>query len=219
MILCLTHIGIATGMWAPNGWPWTETEYATLRAIGRPEVLATEPKIYRAWAQNAGGIPADVESLLPAPPNALPQERLPQTLELGSGAVCRLRVSDDLQRWHGEGRLDKVLLTVRLSNFEHADDLNVVAIRLNSVELLQTERCTASDLHFHVLKAGPISPYGYTLQFELLRDEYPLNGVNEVSVELTKRDPKIFTTIEVTDVDIDVRYQHHRHFQVQPLRF
>jgi hypothetical protein len=69
--------GIATGMWAPNGWPLTATEYATLRTISRPEVLATSHKIYRAWALNTGG-DADAETLLPPPPNALPGERPPQ---------------------------------------------------------------------------------------------------------------------------------------------
>lgn len=130
--------GIATGMWAPNGWPLTETEYATLRAIGRPELLATEHKIYRAWAQNAGGTPGDVVTLLPVPPTAAPHERLPQPLEIGSTAQCRVRVSDALEHWSNEGRLDTVTLTVRLANYEHAGDLNAVIVRLNGQELPQT---------------------------------------------------------------------------------
>ena len=56
-------------------------------------MLATEHKIYRAWAQNAGGTLGDVATLLSAPPNALPDERLPQLLELGSVVQCRVRVS------------------------------------------------------------------------------------------------------------------------------
>ena len=140
---------------------------------------------------------------------------------------------------------------MRLSNYEHAGDLNSVIVRLNGRQLPQTGTAfTAADMHFHVLKEGPISPYGYILRcvfarslllafmhssktfwtdfrrnlelrrFELL-DLLPLVrcGENRVSVELTKRDLMIEIQIELVDVDLEVKYLPHRHFQRQPLRF
>ena len=162
-------------------------------------MLATADKIYRAWAQNAGGA-ADVETLLPAPPNARVGERLPQPVELGRPVRCRVRVSDDLQRWHAEGRLDSVVLTLRLSNLEYADGLNQLAVALNGRELPQGERCRPADLHFHVLPEGPVGPYGYILAFELTAAfEFPRLGENEVELALTKRDEKIEIPMEVTE--------------------
>ena len=51
------------------------------------------------------------------------------------------------------------------------------------------------------------------MSFELLRlDLLSLIrcGVNCVSVELTQRDPRIDIKIELTDVDVEVKYLLHR---------
>ena len=39
--------GLCEGMWAPNGWPWVDEDYQTLRLLGHPDLLATAAKVYR----------------------------------------------------------------------------------------------------------------------------------------------------------------------------
>ena len=46
--------GLAVHHWSPNGWPWVENEYKTLRLIGHSEMLATADKLYRARSQMGG---------------------------------------------------------------------------------------------------------------------------------------------------------------------
>jgi hypothetical protein len=94
----------------------------------------------------------------------------------------------------------------------------VVEIRWNG-ELLSDTIRRESDLHFRVLGDTVIGPYGYVLEYDLPRAQYPVRGSNSVVVTLRKRDPKISATLEVYDIDLHIAYRRHRHFQKQPIRF
>jgi hypothetical protein len=148
--------------------------------------------------------------------------RLPQPLALGTPVTCRVQVSDELAHWQSQGMLAAVSLTVKLSNYEHAGDLNSVAVLLNGKELSQdSDRCTPADIHFHVLPEGPISPYGYILSFSLLGGggELPIKGENEITVVVRRKDPAFDSEISLADADIEVKYRPHRHFELEPLRY
>jgi hypothetical protein len=201
--------GLCDGMWAPNGWPWTDGDYETLRPLGHPDLLATADKRYLARSLTRGA--DSTEGLFP-----VEGPILPQTLDEGKPLRIKLRVADDLARWAKLGRVENVRLSVRLTNI--ALDLDEVDIRWNGHSLSDAPR-RESDLHFRVLENTIVNPYGYVLEYELPPEHYPKQGENTVAVNLVKRDPKISAAVEVYDVDLHIAYRRHRHFQTNPIRF
>ena len=201
--------GLCDGMWAPNGWPWTDEDYETLRPLGHPDLLATADKRYvaRSLTRGADG----TEGLFP-----VEGPILPQVLDEGKPVRVKLRVADDLARWNSEGRVEHVRLAVRLTNIEL--DLDEVEIRWNGEMLAEAGR-RDSDLHFRALENTIVGPYGYILEYELPPRRHPQRGENTVEVTLVKRDPKISAVVEVYDVDLHIAYRRHRHFQSEPIRF
>ena len=69
--------------------------------------------------------------------------------------------------------MSAVRLRVRFVNLEPA--LNQVAVELNG-QLLPESIVRKIDLHFHVLKAGAVNPYGYVYEYRLTPDFYPSLG-------------------------------------------
>lgn len=202
--------GLCDGMWAPNGWPWTDEDYETLRPVGHPDMLATADKHYLvpSLARGADG----AEGLFP-----VEGPILPQALSEGQPLAVTLRVVDDLERWGREGRVESVRLSVRIANIEL--DLDEVEIRWNGEPLLEAGR-RASDLHFRVLETTIVNPYGYALEYDLPTERYPKQGENGVTVTLIKRDPNITAAVEIHDIDLSITYRPHRHFQTSdPIRF
>ena len=200
--------GLCDGMWAPNGWPWTEEDYETLRLLGHPDLLATADKHYVARSLARGA--DSTEGLFP-----VKGPILPQVLHEGKPLRLTLRVADDLARWGGD-RVESVRLAIRLTNIEL--DLDEVDVRWNG-ELLPDAARRASDLHFRVMENTVVGPYGYVLEYALPPEQYPLLGENTLLVTLIKRDPKIRAAVAAYDVDLHIAYRRHRHFQSQPIRF
>ncbi len=195
---------------APNGWPWTDEDYETLRPLGHPDLLATADKHYLAPSLARGA--DSTEGLFP-----VEGPILPQALSKGEPLTAKIRVADDLARWTKEGRVETVRLSVRLTNIEL--DLDEVDIQWNDRPLADIPR-RASDLHFRVLETAIANPYGYVLEYDLPPERYPQKGESTITVTLVKRDPNITAPVELYDADLAITYRPHRHFQTNhPIRF
>jgi hypothetical protein len=201
--------GLCDGMWAPNGWPWTNDDYETLRLLGNADLLATADKVYVARSL-VRGADSD-EGLFP-----IEGPVLPQTLAPGTTLNVPLRSADDRAKWTAAGRVKAVRLSVRLTNIELS--LDEVEIRFNGRSLPDSIR-RESDLHFRVVKNFAIGPYGYLLEYLLPPEQYPAHGTSTVSVTLLQRDPKIDAPVEVYDVDLAIEYRRHRYFADKPIRY
>ena len=201
--------GLCDGMWAPNGWPWTHDDYATLRLLGHPDLLATADKHYVARSLARGS--DSTEGLFP-----VAGPILPQALKEGRPVSVPLTITDELDRRAEEGRLEQVRLSVRLTNIELP--LDQVEVRLNG-KPLPDDLLEPSDLHFRAFEKIIVGPYGYVIVYLLPRDRYPVRGENSVQVTLVRRDPKITVPVDLYDVDLSIKYRNHRHFQDQPIHY
>ena len=141
---------------------------------------------------------------------------LPRELRQGESLEVPLRLADDVARWHALERVSGVRLRVRFSNFEPA--LNDVRVEFNG-RLLPESILRKIDLHFHVVRAGAINPYGYVYEYLLTPDLHPKRWDNRVKVTLVKRDPKQKLPFEVYDVDCSIDYRLHRHFEQRPIEY
>ena len=196
-------LGIADGMWAPNGWPWTSEEYETVRLLGHPDLLATADKVYRAHSGDGG---ADIpKGLFP-----VAGPLLPRSLAQGASLEVPLRIADDLAHRHQQEKVAAVHLRLRLGNFD--TDLNEARVELNG-RLVPTAILQKLDRHFRVIPNGIAGPYGYVLDYLLPPEFYPAQRDNTVKVTLVKRDPKLKPDVVVYDIDCSIRYHTHRHFE------
>lgn len=201
--------GLCEGMWAPNGWPWTPEEYATLRLLGHPDLLATANKIHHARSMARGSTAA-------ASPFQRAEPVLPVTLEQGQSIEVPIRIVDNVAEMQARERVSAMKLRVRFGNLEPS--LNEVRVEWNGRALPEsiTRRI---DLHFRVIDRGPVHPYGYIHEYALLPDFLPEVGRNVVKVTLIRRDPKIRVPFEVHDADCVIEYRLHRHFEKRPLTY
>ena len=196
-------IGIADGMWAPNGWPWTSDEYETLRLLGHSDLLATADKVYRAYSGDGG--PDVPKGLFP-----VPGTMLPRSLPEGASLEVPLRISDDLGYWLQQEQVAAIHLRLRLGNFD--TDLNEAQVELNGQRLPSTI-LQKLDRHFRVIPNGIAGPYGYLLDYLLPPELYPKQRDNLVAVKLVKRDPRLKPEVVVYDVECAIHYHTHRHFE------
>ncbi len=200
--------GISNYHHSPNGWPWTAEEYEKFRLLGHPELLATADKLYRVRSMPGGSSGGFwIPGVLPL---------LPQTLEEQKPIETQLRVADDLSRWEALGRVASVRLRVRLTDIEPS--LNEIRIELNG-RTLPDHMLKLTDLTYRLYELGAISPYGYVYEYDLPVDWYPKRGNNTVTVTLVTRDPKIDFKFQVFDIDCEVSYRVHRHFEPSPVGY
>ncbi len=201
--------GLCEGMWAPNGWPWTAIDRDTLRLLGHPDLLASANKTYRARSMARGAVFKEGIFRVAGP-------MLPRDLAQGESIEVPLRVADRVDRAAAQGRLAAVRLRVRFANLEPS--LNEVRVEFNG-RILPDSMARKIDLHFHVIRQGPVNPYGYIYEYTLTPDQYPKPGDNAVRVTLVKRDPKLQIPFGVYDVDCSIEYRLHRHFEQHPLEY
>lgn len=201
--------GLCEGMWAPNGWPWTAQDRDTLRLLGHPDLLATANKVYRARSRARGS--AVAEGIFRTRGPVLPRE-----LKQGESLDVPLRIASHLDGLQATARVAAVRLRVRFANLEPS--LNDVRVEFNG-RALPDAMARKIDLHFHVIKPGPINPYGYIYEYLLTPELYPKAGDNVVKVTLAKRDPKLRIPFEVYDVDCSIEYRLHRHFEQRPIEY
>ena len=200
--------GLANAHWGPQGWPWINDEYHTLRLLGHPDLLETADKIYRARAESSVRKSSDW----------FPGEGLdlPRTLVEGEPVQVPLRISDDLAHWHSQGRIESVCLRIRITAIEPA--LNPVEVKLNGKVLPDSLR-ELNDLGYRLISTGSIGPYGSVYEYPLPPEYFPAPGRSVVEITLLQHDPHITLDFDVWDVDCVIRYRLHRHFRREPIDY
>ena len=195
--------GLYLGHWF-GCWPYEADFYEKLRELPHPEVMAPKDKYY--YVPTATGRYPD--------PELEPGARCPLPAELAEGEPLRvpLEVSDDLPRWHADGRVHEVILRFRLLTCTETDE---VRMRLNGRELpaeglrrineayrMRAPRFRTGTCYWFVYRLGP--------------DHWPRRGTNEIEVELVKREPEVIPPLTLRDVELEVRYlmgrAYHRGF-------
>ncbi len=199
--------GFCDHHWTPEGWPWRQNEYQTLRLLSHPDLLAQVDKIYRARSRPKG---VKEDWSVGSPPS------LPRILEVGSPVSVPIQIADDLFRPNREGKVESVRLRVRLANIESS--LNQVLIKWNGRQL-PGSLLRLKDLTYRLLKYGSGGPYGYIYEYRLPPEYFPRRGSNTVEVTLQERDPNVALEFQVYDVDCTISYRRHRHFESDPIDY
>jgi len=200
--------GLGDAHWTPSGWPWTEKEYQTLRVLGHADLLATVDKCYHLRSKTND---KDPESWLPGS-----EKPLPRALKLGEPIELALRVSDDLKKYGPLGRVKKACLRLRFTNL--VPSMDKVRVEWNG-QLLPESLMEKIDFTYRLWSGGAISPYGYIYEFTLPQQHYPISGINSIKVALVQRDPKLKLPLELRDIDCNVEYRLHRHFETNPVEY
>ena len=76
-----------------------------------------------------------------------------------------------------------------------------------------------SDLIYRLHSGGAIGPYGYVYDYALEPGHYPKRGHNVVSVTLSRKDPDVDLEFSLYDVDLEIQYRPHRHFNARPVAY
>ena len=199
--------GLANGTFRPNGWPWSEEDYGTLRLLGHPDLLATADKTYHAVS--LAGHHSGRTTLF-----GMREPLLPSTLVLGQALEIPVRIVDDLERWDALDRVKSVRLRLRIGGMDPA--LHGVEVEVNGQPLPASQR-REHDLIFRMLK-NKVAPYTYILEYALSPTAF-VKGTNSISVALNRTDPRLDATVSLKDLDIHVAYRLHRHFEQEPLEY
>lgn len=192
----------------PNGWPWQDEDFATLRLLQRPDLLRRADKHYRVRSARRG---RDTSEWVPGAHTPLPRE-----LVEGKPFTASFYVSDDVEAAHAEGRLESANLRVRVTNVEPS--LNDLRVEFNGRELPDTI-LDLNDVTYRLYELGAFGPYGFIYEFRLPPDQLPRRGLNTVTVTLVKKDPLLDNSLSVYDIDCPVKYREHRHFREIPFDY
>ena len=181
----------------------------TMRLLRSPELLATADKRYlvRDQPKNANNHGAGLPGTTPA---------LPRELIEGKPEDFELLMADDLSHYHSLGRVNQVVLAVRIGNLE--PPLNHVVIALNGCPLPDS-MVRITDLNYRWVKYGVAYQGSQIYGYQLTPEYYPKQGVNRVTVTLKKKDPAVDMVFAVQDIDCSVDYLLHRHYPDQPTQY
>ena len=201
--------GIGDAAWIPNGWPWTKDEYTTLRILGHPDMLNTADKNYRI-----SSLPDGASHPLPWAPGET--DYLPKTLVEKKPISLSMRISDNLKHWHQLGRIESVILELRITAIEAS--LNDVRVEIND-HTLPNSILKLSDMTYRLLDIRNPGPYGYIYEYTLTPEFFPDEGENTITVTLDKRDKNIEADFDLYDVDCKIKYNLHKHFRNKPINY
>lgn len=211
--------GFIGGGWTSGNWPWKNVEYDTIRLVSNPGLLAAGDKVYRARSTGKSRVTPNFsrhpeEGLEDWTPGG--GVILPITLTEGKPVDVPIRISEDLDRWDGEGRVEHVRLEVRISGLEA--DLNDISIEFNG-EALPDRLLQLEDLTFRYVYGDVVTPYGFVYKYGLTPEHYPQIGRNLVRVTLVRRDPNIEPPFQIYDINCTVKYRPHRNFIKEDLDY
>ena len=190
--------GLYLAYWHAD-WPHGADFYAILRELPHPDVMATKNKVY--FVPTANGRFPEPE----AGPGVFRQ--LPAPLTVGESVSVMFEVSDDLPAQDAAGRLDKVLLRVRVKDVSERDRL---IICLNGVDLSGvTERIINLTANISWTRHRVA---GYWYLFRLTTDYWPCRGRNKLEVTLADIDQELSTQRVLHDVELKVDYLIGKNF-------
>jgi len=185
--------GLYLGHWFGN-WPYEAEFYEKLRELPHPEVMATRDKYYYV-PTGTGRYPQPVLE----PGARCP---LPQGLAEGESVTAPLVVSDNLEHWGGRGRVHEVILRLRLENITETDELN---FRLNGTALPASGLRRINEMYrMNAPRFRTGSCYWFV--FRLQPPHWPMQGENQIEVELVHREPEAVPLATLRDVELEIRY-------------
>jgi hypothetical protein len=181
-------------------WPYTASFYEILRELPYPQVMDAKNKIY--------AVPTMTERQ-PAP-GTEPGEKadLPTDLEIDQPVRVEFTLSDDLPRWDSVGRIDAVLLRLRVMNTTEVDRLRFV---LNGTELPETQLRRINEM-YRMSAPRYRTGSGYWFVFRLDQGTWPKRGNNTLELTLIQRDAAVAPQIFLRDVEVETRYLMGKNF-------
>ena len=187
-----------------GGWPYGADFYEKLREVPYPEVMAAKDKIYRVPTE--GAVPAQ-QAVSPMVDNPLP-------LELAQGEQARVAfvVSDDVKKWDRAGRVDAVILRIRVTETTERDRLRFV---FNGRELPESMLRRVNRMY--AMQAPRYRVFGYWFVFRLEKKYWPKRGRNALAVEIVRRDGQVLPAARLRDVELEVKYLMGKNFHRQPV--
>lgn len=181
-------------------WPYTAALYQILREVPHPEIMAPHNKIY--------AVPTMTERY-PVPRTEPGEEALlPADLHVGKPVEILFDCADDLPRWAAVGRVDEVLLRLRLMNTTEIDRLRFV---LNGVELPAENLRRINEL-YRMSAPRYRTGSGYWFVFRLGEGTWPWRGANTLEITLLERDTEIVPQLFVRDLELETRYLMGKNF-------
>ena len=179
--------GLYLAQWFST-WPYRSSFYERLRELPHPDVMAPRDKYYFLQT-TTGRYPGRGGRHLPA------------ELEVDRPASLEFRISDELPRWAGTGRVHQVLLRIRMSN---ATELDRIVFRLNGKPLPDSRLRKINEMF--KLKIPRFFQFGYWYVYKLDADHWPVRGLNRLEVELKQRDPEVTPRIAVSNLELEIKY-------------
>ena len=120
----------------------------------------------------------------------------------------RLPVADNLPRWDRQARIHEVLFRIRLVNHT---ELDRVSVRLNGKVLPDSQLRKINHLYrMHAPRFRVNNSYWYI--YWLDRDHWPKQGDNVIEVKLIRRDPDVTPSLQLRDVEMEIRYLLGRNY-------
>ena len=178
--------GLYLAMWFITDWPYQATFYEKLREIGHPDVMASKDKFYFVPTGS---------------PTSGRETPLPKRLSVNQPVRVEFPITDDLTRWDKVDRVHEVLLRLRLTGTTELDRLKV---RFNGKSLPAAGLRKINRMYR--MRAPRYRVMGYWYVYRLSRDYWPIQGQNQVEVTLLRRDPDVMPSLELNDVEMEIKY-------------
>ena len=191
--------GIYVVSW-DNLWPYDASFYEKMRELPNPDIMAPKDKFY--FVPTVMGRFGN-----PEPQPGIPMQ-LPADLEVNKATTVSFTISDDLPRWDRAGRVDEVLLRVRIMNTSEIEHLS---FKLNGKELPE-KLLRKINQNYQMMAPRFRTGAGYWFIFRLDRDHWPRSGDNVLEVTLLDRDPAIVPQIHIRDVELETKYLMGKNF-------
>ena len=123
-----------------------------------------------------------------------------------TGTEIQLEIYDDIAGKAGTGQLWACELHVLINQLLHTDK---VRIYWNGLEVPDSAIRWA-DWTYHLRPKPDMPISGYRAHVDLTQGLLPVRGVNNLRIDLVKRDEKLITDVSVQHVEVEVEYIAHR---------
>jgi hypothetical protein len=187
-------------------WPYSADSYAILRELTHPDVMAWGDKHYFVPTVRPGD--RSSEGYFGYRP------QLPVDLQAGRAQEVTFSITDDLGRAEAQGRLEEVVLRLRVMGAECEDRYRV---RLNGGDLPE-ELAGKRDLTYYYSGPRYRAGYGYWFDYRLIPPHWPRQGENRVSAQLVHRAADLSVPVVLSEVELMVRYRPGRNWWRWPGR-
>ena len=186
-----------------NNWPYEASFYEKLREVAHPDIMETKDKFYSIATSTGRYTEPDLEPGL--------EMQLPVEMEEGSTANLEMDISDDLGLWDKTGRVHQVILRIRIEATTELDEYEFI---LNGNKLSEKELRKLNRMY--VMSAPRYRRTGYWYVFTLGKENWPVKGKNQITINMKKRDDGVIPLPKVLDVELEIKYlmgkNYHRDY-------